>query len=192
VKDEGNALVNQGGGGEEPPEPPSSPSASSTSSSASSSSHSQHSKVPHKEPQKKPLLKLDVKFDLPMFNGEANAEKLNNWIRQIEVYCRVQQIKEEDVKIQLASLRLTGTALVWWESKLQQGSKQMGNLLSSWSAFISALRKQFYPLGYVQKAMMDWQSFRQGKGQSVQNFTEEFRKKALELNISLDSFLTLF
>ena len=87
VKDEGNASVNQGGGGEEPPEPPSSPSASSTSSSASSSSHSQHSKVPHKEPQKKPLLKLDVKFDLPMFNGEANAEKLNNWIRQIEIYC---------------------------------------------------------------------------------------------------------
>ena len=46
VKDEGNASVNQGGGGKEPPEPPSSPSTSSTSSSASSSSHSQHSKVP--------------------------------------------------------------------------------------------------------------------------------------------------
>ena len=39
--------------------------------------------------------------------------------------------------------------------------------------------------------MMDWQSFRQGKGQSVQNFTEEFRKKALELKISLDSPDTL-
>ena len=86
VKGEGNASVNHRGGGEEPPEPPSSPSASSTSSSASSSSHSRHSKVPHKEPQKKPLLKLDVKFDLPMFNGEANAQKLNNSIRQIEVY----------------------------------------------------------------------------------------------------------
>ena len=70
VKDKGNTSVNQGGGGKELPEPPSSPSASSTSSSASSSSHSQHSKVPHKEPQKKPLLKLDVKFDFPMFNGK--------------------------------------------------------------------------------------------------------------------------
>ena len=151
MKDEGNTSVNQGGGGKEPLEPPSSPLASSKSSSASSSSHSQHSNVPHKEPQKKPLLKLDVKFDLLMFNGEANAKKLNNWIRQIEVYCQVQQIKEEDLKIQLASLWLTGTALIWWESKLQQGSNQMGNLLTSWSAFISALRKQFYPLGYVQK-----------------------------------------
>ena len=40
VKDEGNASVNQGGGGKEPPEPPSSPSYLSTSLSASSSSHS--------------------------------------------------------------------------------------------------------------------------------------------------------
>ena len=34
---------------------------------------------------------------------------------------------------------------------------------------------------------MEWQYLRQGKEQSVQSFTEEFRKKALALNISLDS-----
>ena len=38
---------------------------------------------------------------------------------------------------------------------------------------------------------MDWKSFRQGKCQSVQNFTKEFRKKALELNIFLDYLDTL-
>ena len=35
------------------------------------------------------LRKLDVKFDLPIYDGELNAEKLDNWIRQIDVYCRV-------------------------------------------------------------------------------------------------------
>jgi len=35
------------------------------------------------------LIKLDVKFDLPIYDGELNAEKLDNWIRQIDVYCRV-------------------------------------------------------------------------------------------------------
>ena len=30
-----------------------------------------------------PQLKLDIKFELPIYNGELNAEKLNNWIRQI-------------------------------------------------------------------------------------------------------------
>ena len=82
-----------------------------------------------------------------MFNGESNAENLNNWIRQIEIYCRIWQIEEDEVKIQLASLRLSSTALIWWESKLQS-SKSVSNILSSWPNFISALKEQFYPLGY--------------------------------------------
>jgi hypothetical protein len=53
------------------------------------------------------------------------------------------------------------------------------------------LKNKFYPLGYVQKSMMEWKNLRQGKGQSVQSFTEEFRKQALALNIPLDSHETL-
>jgi hypothetical protein len=72
-----NASVNQGVGGH-PPESPSSPS----SSSASSSKHSHHSHhSSHKSSFKKPLLKLDVKFVLPMFNGDVNPKKLDDWIR---------------------------------------------------------------------------------------------------------------
>jgi hypothetical protein len=67
------ASVNQGVGGD-PPEPPFSPS----SSSSSSSEHSHHSS--HKASFKKPLLNIDVKFSLPMFNGDANPEKLDKWI----------------------------------------------------------------------------------------------------------------
>lgn len=63
----------------------------------------------------------------------------------------------------------------------------MGNLLSSWPSFISILKEQFYPLGHKQKALMDWQYLRQGRGQNVQSFTEEFRKQALNLGITLDS-----
>jgi hypothetical protein len=66
-----DASVNQGVGGD-PPEPPSSPSISSSSSSKHSH-HSLHSS--HKASFKKPLLKLDVKFYLPVFNGDVNPEK---------------------------------------------------------------------------------------------------------------------
>ena len=60
-----------------PPSPPSSPSSSSSSSSSS------------KKKKKASLIKLDVKFDLKIYDGELNAEKLDNWIRQIDVYCRI-------------------------------------------------------------------------------------------------------
>jgi hypothetical protein len=40
-----------------------------------------------------PLLKLDVKFVLTMYDVEVNAAKLDDSIRQMDVYCNVQQIK---------------------------------------------------------------------------------------------------
>jgi hypothetical protein len=70
------------------------------------------------------------------------------------VYFRVQHIDEEEVKVQLASLQLKGTALVWWERKLQDISKCV-DILSSWSKFKSMIRNKFYPLGYLHKAMME-------------------------------------
>jgi len=52
-------------GGEEPPPSPS------TSESSSSSHHHNHRNA--RDASKKPFFKLDVKFDLPVFNGESNA-----------------------------------------------------------------------------------------------------------------------
>jgi hypothetical protein len=71
-----DASINQGDAGD-PPEPPSSPS-SSSSSSFEHSHHSHHSS--HKASFEKPLLNIDVRFSLPMFNGDVNPEKLDNWI----------------------------------------------------------------------------------------------------------------
>jgi len=54
-----------GNGGEEPP-----PSASTNESSSSSHRHNYRNS---RDESKKPFFKLDVKLDLPMFNGVSNA-----------------------------------------------------------------------------------------------------------------------
>jgi hypothetical protein len=92
--------------------------------------------------------------------------------------------------VKLAYLWLEGTALVWWETKLYEKSK-CGNLLSSCSENKSPIRKKFYPLRYLHKVMMEWKTLRKSKGQTIQSFIEEFRKKSLALNIPLDSYETL-
>jgi hypothetical protein len=112
-----------------PPSPPSSP--STYSSSSSSSSKSTGRKHVHKHKQEMPLLKLDVKFELPMYDGEVNAERLDNWVRQMKVYCSVQQIRDGETQIKLSSLRLAGTTLIWWQSKLKNGTQQVGNVFPS-------------------------------------------------------------
>jgi hypothetical protein len=105
-----------GGNGASPP--PSPPPSSSSSSSSTISKHLPNSPKGHgKTPSQIPSLNLDIKFELPIYNGEVNAEKLDNWIRQIEVYSRIQKIQDDETKIQLASLRLDGSTLIWWESK---------------------------------------------------------------------------
>ena len=73
---------------EDPPKtPPSAPSTPSTSSSSSrSSSKSTTRKNVHKHKHEMPLLKIVVKFELPMYDGDVNAERLDNWVRQMEVY----------------------------------------------------------------------------------------------------------
>jgi hypothetical protein len=179
--------------GEDPPQIPPSPpySPSTSSSSSSSSSKSTARKHSHKHKNEMHLLNLDVKFELPMYDGEVNAERLDNWVRQMEVNCSVKQIKDEATQIKLAPLQLTGTTLIWWKRKLQNGMQQVGNVFPSWQVFVSALRKKFYPLGYKEKSLIEWQGLKLRKGQTVQEYTDGFRKMALMLGIPLHTQETL-
>jgi hypothetical protein len=75
----GESLKDKIEEGEDPPKPPpSSPSSPSPSSSSSTSSKSTARKHSHKHKHDMPLLKIDVKFELPMYDGEVNAERLDN------------------------------------------------------------------------------------------------------------------
>jgi hypothetical protein len=90
TRDKGSSVKyewgDEGGG----PSKPSSPSSSSSSSSGARK-HSSHKKNPSKKSSHArdfPLLKLDVKFELPIYDGELNVENLDNRFKQIEVYSR--------------------------------------------------------------------------------------------------------
>jgi hypothetical protein len=100
----------------------------------------------------------------------------------MEVYCNVQQIKDEGTRIKLTSLRLAGTTLIWWKSMLKNGTQQVGNVFPSWKVFVYALRKQFYPLGYKEKSLIEWKGIKLRKGETMQEYTYEFRKMALMLD----------
>ncbi len=86
---------------------------------------------------------------------------------------------------------MSGMALTWWESKIQQDLRKNGKIISVWNEFIEVLMKQLYPLGHMQQLIMSWKMFRQAKGKNVQEYTHEFRKRAIALNVALDSQETL-
>jgi hypothetical protein len=109
----------------------------------------------------------------------------------MEVYCSVKKIKDEATQIKLASLHLVGTTLIWWKSKLQNGTQQVGNVFPSWKFSVSTLRKQLYPLGYKEKYLIEWKILKLTKGQIVQEYTDGFCKMALMLDIPLHAQETL-
>jgi hypothetical protein len=43
----------------------------------------------------------------------------------------------------------------------------------------------------MQQLIMRWKTFRQAKGQSIQEYTHEFKKRAIALNVPLDSHETI-
>jgi hypothetical protein len=65
------------------------------------------------------------------------------------------------------------------------------NVFPSWKSFISALRKKLYPLGYKEKALIEWKDLKLRKGQTVQEYTDGFHKMALMLDIPLHTQETL-
>ena len=65
------------------------PSEPSSSFEISGTTSSNPKKQPEKDKSDSPYLKLDIKFDFPTYNGELKVENLDDWIRKIEVYCKI-------------------------------------------------------------------------------------------------------
>jgi len=79
----------------------------------------------------------------------------------LEVYFQIHGIVNDVDKIPFAGLKMSGHALVWWESYVETYRDEHLYEISSWNKFKDLLRDQFYPLGYHNKKMMKWQFFRQ-------------------------------
>ena len=82
---------------------------------------------------------------------------------------------------------MEGATLVWWESKTREEIKKHGKISISWNDFIVAIKIQLYPLAYMQKAIMNWENFRQLECPNVQDYTQEFKKRSLMLGADLQS-----
>ena len=100
-EDAKSSVIGEGGG----PSKPSSP--SSSTSGRDEHSYSDNSLKPSHS-RKITLLKLDVKFEFPIYGGELNANNHDSWINHIEVYQKVEQMKCDVKNIQMDSLCMSG------------------------------------------------------------------------------------
>lgn len=126
--------------------------------------------------------KVEARIDIPTFDGTVDAEKLDSWIDQLETYFTLYGFNSSE-KVAFARLKLTSHALAWWNSQL----KMMNEEEVHRSEFTRLLRREYYPMGYSQERWSRWHNLRQQRGQSVQEYTTEFRRLAVTLGISTDN-----
>jgi hypothetical protein len=104
----------------------------------------------------------------------------------MEVYVTMHEVTGKK-KIYFAPLKLEHHSLTGWESDAV--SRALGNEppVTDWKVFKDMIKSQFYPIGYEEHQQIVWHYFNQRQRQSVQEFTTEFRKRAIQMGVSLKS-----
>jgi hypothetical protein len=113
-----------------------------------------------------------TKMDIPVYEGNIDAEELLDWIRALDTYFDYEDIKEEK-KVRHAITNLKGHAALWWD-ELQVDRRCKGKQkIKSWDRMIAKMKEKFIPRDYQITLFRRMQNLRQ-KLMTVKEYTEEF------------------
>ncbi|KAK9689681.1 hypothetical protein RND81_09G074900 [Saponaria officinalis] len=122
-----------------------------------------------------------LKLDIPEFNGDGDAEKLLDWIRQTK---RIFEYKDYDErkKFKVATLKLTKYASLWYENMKRQRRRDGKPKVETWEKLKKHLTKRFLPRDYEQDSYLKLTSLSQ-ENSSVSDYISEFEKMSIICNL---------
>jgi hypothetical protein len=112
------------------------------------------------------------KMDIPVYEGNLDAEELLDWIRALDTYFDYEGI-EEDKKVKHVVTHLKGHAALWWD-EIQADRRCKGKKkIKSCDQMIAKMKVKFIPRDYQISLFRRMQNLRQ-KLMTVKEYTEEF------------------
>jgi hypothetical protein len=129
--------------------------------------------------------KVQVNFDIPVFEGQIDAEALDKWLNLLEGYFSVHNFSDRE-KITFALLKALPHVKHWWETYWEQSSTEESGIYGvepTWDFFVDAVKEQYYPVGNYEDQYMRWTTLRQERGQAVPEFTNTFHTLRTKLGI---------
>jgi hypothetical protein len=114
------------------------------------------------------------KMDLPVYEGNLDAEELLDWIRALDTYFDYEDV-EEDKKVKHVVTRLKGHATLWWDELQADRCCKGKQKIKSWDRMIMKMKAKFIPIDYQITLFRRMQNLRQ-KLMTVKEYTEEFYK----------------
>ena len=128
--------------------------------------------------------KVQVNFDIPIFEGKINSDAVENWLDQLTSYFSVNQFTDKE-KITFSLLKSSLAVKNWWgvyKNGLERDELGITEE-PTWNDFVDAIKEEYYPVGAYDDLYIQWQQLRQGKDQSVQDYTDKFHSLSARLGI---------
>jgi hypothetical protein len=92
--------------------------------------------------------KVQVNFDIPIFEGQIDVNALEKWLNLLEGYFSV-QIFLGGEKITFALLKSLPHVKHWWKTYWDQISTEESGIYGvdpTWDFFVDAVKEEYYPL----------------------------------------------
>jgi hypothetical protein len=129
--------------------------------------------------------KVQVNFDIPIFEGQIDADALDKWLNLLEGYFSVHHFSDRE-NITFALLKSLPHVKHWWETYWEKSSTEESGIYGvepTWDFFVDAVKEQYYPVGNYEDQYMRWTTLRQERGQAVPKFTNTFHTLHTKLGI---------
>ena len=77
-----------------------------------------------------PPFKVQVNFDIPVFEGQIDADALEKWLNMLEGYFSVYNFSDRE-KITFALLKVVPHVKIWWETHCEKTSTEEPSMFST-------------------------------------------------------------
>jgi hypothetical protein len=129
--------------------------------------------------------KVQVNFDILIFEGQIDADALEKWLNLLEGYFFVHNFSNRE-NITFTLLKALPHVKHWWETYWEKISTEESGIYGvepTWDFFVDAVKEQYYPVGNYDDQYMRWTTLRQERGQAVSEFTNTFHTLHTKLGI---------
>jgi hypothetical protein len=100
--------------------------------------------------------KVQVNFDITIFEGHIDADALEKWLNPLEGYFFVHNFSDRE-KITFAILKALSHVKRWWEIYWEKISTEESGIYGvepTWYFFVDAVKEQYYPIGNYEDQYM--------------------------------------
>jgi hypothetical protein len=129
--------------------------------------------------------KIQVNFDIPIFEGQIDVDALEKWLNLLEGYFSVQNFSDRE-NITFALLKALPHVKHWWETywyKISIEEYVIYGANPTWDFFVDAVKNQYYPIDSYEDQYLRLTTLRQEKSQTIPEFTNTFHTFLTKLGI---------